>query len=286
MTLPFPARGVSGRPRPVPTPILRPTLSGPPDPVTRFGVVSHLAEGVDVARIHELNVNDVRVTWYLEIDTDNAIIDGMLATLAIAFVHPLVVVNGNMKTLGAPEVARRLIVQARGRPSTVFQIGNEVDANEYADDAAAAGVFMASVRVIVIEAVPDAQLIPGGISNSGGREWIRAALAHGYARPSDPLPIHCYGGQDTVDLDLAVQNRMNDLAAAGWAGAVWITEFGSRAANAGTQSDDIAAGVEKIKALGLARAYVYALYSPDDGYGLTVGPTREPRAAFARYVVP
>lgn len=124
-------------------------------------------------------------------------------------------------------------------PGVRWQAGNEPDWHA-----------LGPAQVAAVGAVGD---VTPGLAHGTPREWIQA-----YRRmlpPGQVLALHAYGDDLTVVLA--------ELAASA-APPCWLTEIGH------SDPARLLAGLRAIDGTRFARAYVYALYSPIDGY--TLGP--------------
>ncbi len=90
---------------------------------------------------------------------------------------------------------------------------------------------------------------------------MRAARYSALASRDQILAIHGYGDS----LPDAATNRL--AAVKGLNRRVWVTEIGK----VGGDDFDLAVALGRLQAAGVERTYVYALWSPDDGYTLTPG---------------
>lgn len=96
-----------------------------------------------------------------------------------------------------------------------------------------------------------------GIRNDTPAGQIRryaARMPHGQR-----LALHVYG----QPLRLAAERRLE--AADGTGRRLWVTEIGQ----VGGTGADLLAALETLEAAVVERAYVYALWSPEDGYSMT-----------------
>ena len=142
---------------------------------------------------------------------------------------------------------RSVLIRAVDRerwPSAVWQYGNEPDVPLH-------------VSWVV-------GLAAGGEVSCGFRNETTAADLHAYAQAADPLQIiatHIYG-DSLVD---AVTNRL--VTVTSLTRRVWVTEIGK----VGGDAYDLYDALTLLQTAGIERTYVYALWSPDDGYTLTPG---------------
>lgn len=104
----------------------------------------------------------------------------------------------------------------------------------------------------------------GGEVSPGFRNDTPASDLQAYAKAADPAQIiatHIYG-DSLVD---AVKNRLVTVTSLNR--RIWVTEIGK----VGGDAYDLYDALTLLQTAGIERTYVYALWSPDDGYTLTPG---------------
>ncbi len=133
--------------------------------------------------------------------------------------------------------------------------------NEPADPVAYAGRFLSARKVYGTRL----RLLPAGLSNNVNAATLRAALTAGLGS-SGVLCLHAYG----TPLVNAIYDRMQMAAAAGWTGAIYFTEIGTKKP---------AELLPALQAIGLnTPTWIYELWGTD-GFTLTT----DERATIAKF---
>lgn len=215
----------------------KPTLPPPPviTPVIKpiVGVVCHRIIPADIVELRYMGVKHVRVTLYADNDGEDSI-----NTIVNEKDFAVLVVS---KRNGIDRIEDR-----KRWPTVTWQYGNEPDWEVYQDP----NTIMWQYNNTDVSC---------GLRHGTPVDWMYE-FASELIPALAPLATHCYGEPLSAAVlptivDGNIARRWRDL---------WFTEMGV-----------IQDAVELNKALNLLnntavkRAYIYALYSPDDGYSLT-----------------
>lgn len=201
-----------------------------PRPPVAFGYVCHRLDPDDVAWLRARGIRDVRLSLYPDGTGAWWINQAMAAGFRVVVVtyRPL------------PELER----DAREFPGVTWQVGNEPD-----------------WRVLRPSDVAEWARPLDGIAPQVGCGLAHGTPADWIARYCDALPsgvpvaVHGYGD----NLAVGIMEMITRVPAHR---RVWLTEYGS------TSSSQIAPAESAVRASRVERAYRYALWSPDDGYGV------------------
>lgn len=211
--------------------LFRPRKATAPAPRMVVGVNVHRLTLDDVALLKRMGVRHLRISLYANGDGWEWIDRAILAGFEV-----LVCSYRDERDRGFD---RMRCFKA------VFQYGNEPETKTF-------------------YAAREVALATGGEVSPGFRnETPASALAEYSALASRDqiLAIHVYGDS----LPDAATNRL--AAVKGLNRRVWVTEIGK----VGGDDFDLAVALGRLQAAGVERTYVYALWSPDDGYTLTPG---------------
>lgn len=228
-----------------------------------YGINTHLSTPADLTAIRALNMSYLRTTDYG--DTASA---ERITTLRATGAEVLVVIKTDIPPITDTQI--------------VWQYKNEPDMDGIAPDQYGADfrAFYATQKALY----PTQRIITAGFSNTASVAYITQALKAG-AGDADAIGFHAYGTPMSLAITNAVLKLQSALQAANCSKPLWLTEYGSNLADLNAQADDIKSGLIMISTQPIVRSYLYAVYSPDDGYGITDGDARVERPAFARVVV-
>ena len=199
------------------------------------GIVCHLFTQTDATALMAMGAKRVRLSWYS--DADNGNLDVQLRIAQVAGLAAIVVAQGTMTPSFAQVVGRRATVQVGNEPVDLIGYGPVL-------------------RNAILQYGQQLTLYPAGLGNDVTVAQLRDALAAGLGG-CGTLCLHAYG----TPLVNAVRDRLQMAAAAGWSGPIVLTEIGTQ------NPTDLLPALQAVPAT--VPVYVYALYSPDDGYSLT-----------------
>lgn len=197
-----------------------------------LGVVTHSFSDNDGATLAALHVGSVRIPWY----GDTAQLRAQLTVAEQYGFHVIIVAQAPITETFVSLVGRLVQVQLGNEPLNLI---------------AYASTFRSTLQLYGSRLT----LIPAGVANGTDAETIRKAIAAGLG-DAGVLCIHVYG----TPLVNAVKDRVQVTKDAGWTGQVMFTEVGTLV------DAELAPALAAVPADVLV--WVYALYSPADGYTL------------------
>ena len=202
-----------------------------PKPKPLLGVVCHRLNADDLAALATMHIRAVRLSLYP--DGTNA------DQIDTAVAHGL---DALVVSFRSP--ADR-ITDRRRWPAVRWQYGNEPD---WATTTPQAAALLATGTDV-----------SPGVAHGTPLVWMQA-FSSALLPNTAPLAVHCYGSS----LVAAVRPTILEAKASAGLRAIWITELGVV-----QDAQDLSAALEATRGQGIARVYVYALWSPDDAYTLT-----------------
>jgi len=240
-------------------------------PSAQIGIVVHEGTQADLQRLVELAPPEktpvpVRTTNYGDPESAQRV-------LALSSAgHPLLVIIPFGKGYGPVGAGM------------VLQLDNEPDAQSPAVSPEHYGetfrLTMQAMRQSLPASIP---IVTAGFSNNATADWITRALKAG-ASDADAICFHAYGD----DLVLALSNRLPVLAEAmrnaGCTKPLWLTEIGFPSLDPAKQAAQLTTLLASSLLNQVARCYVYALATDEQGdfYGVCRHDlSRTPLPAFA-----
>lgn len=194
------------------------------------GVVCHRFDDTDIKMLQEMEVKHVRLSIY-----ESGLGYDDVATAVNEGFDVVAVTYRNDKYFASDK---------QTLPEVKWQRGNEPDS-----------VALAAEWVVKDTALGD---VSCGLAHGTSRRWM-ASFAQGLP-PTMPLALHCYG----LPLVDAILPTLTDGIVTKDGRPLWFTEIGDKA-----MKTTLAESLRIFDNTPIERVYVYALWSPNDGYTLT-----------------